>query len=153
MAVISNIEWKVQEAVINALGTNPDLPTIGGGVQIRRAHDEDNPRTPPCVTVFCVQAQHPPAYGGRFAIDECFVELICETSVELDKTGSIVADILGACRDQVRDDAFYNQLNAVVNFTAYGAEETGTSETMDDARSRMRKMTIRILCNPTDLNN
>lgn len=151
MAVISNIEWKVQEAVLNALSTNADLTALG--VQLRRAHDASVEKNPPAVTVYCTQAQHPQDFGGRVAIDECFVELIAQTKVRDDADGFIAAQILGACRDQVRDTDFYNQLNAVVNFTAYGAEETGQSITLDDTTDRIRKLTIRVLCNPTDLNN
>jgi hypothetical protein len=151
MAVISNIEWKVQEAFLNALGTNPDLTALG--VQLRRAHDEANPVNPPAVTVYCVQAQHPQGYAGRTAIDECFVELIAQTKVREDQTGQTAAEILGACRDQVRDGNFYQQLNAVVNFTAYGAEETGQSATFDSTTDRIRKLTVKVLCNPTDLTN
>jgi hypothetical protein len=153
MAVASNIEWKTQEAILNALAQNLDLPTIGGGVQLRRAYDESNPETPPSVTVFAYQSKHPGAYGGRKAFDEVFVEIRALTKVRADQTGELVELIIGAVRDQVRDDQFINQLNAVVDFTAYGAEETGTSFRKDTKTDRTRRLTVRILANPSDLNN
>jgi len=153
MAVVSNIEWKTQEAVLNALSNNLDLPNIGGGVQLRRAYDESVPLVPPAVTVYAIQSQHAQDYGGRFAIDEVFVEITATTKVRDDQTGELVEQIIGAVRDQVRDTEFYNQLNAVVNFTAYGAEETGQSFRKDSKSDRMRRLTVKILANPSDLNN
>ena len=148
MAVQSNTEWKVEEAVIAALEANVDV--IAGSVPVVRALADVEP-VYPCIVVQCVGVQHPQTWGGSVGIEDAQVELMAYTTRKADPTTFAVTELLGIIRDTVRDGNFVTTLSSIVNFTAFGTNEEGFSRVVDSERIRVRAMIIRVLCNVSDI--
>jgi hypothetical protein len=150
MAVLSNIEWKIESAVITALGLNDDL----SGINIRHAHDTSTDVVYPCITVQCFGSEHPDEYAGVTGFEIAFVEINAYTERRVDTTGATCALNLGACRDSVRDVNFLPHLNRESGLTVYGAKEDGPSlvlDTQGQNRERRRAFTIRCWATCTDV--
>jgi len=148
MAVISTTEFKVEEAVLAALAVNADLNALG--VTRQRAFEGSADVTYPVITVGATSS-HPQTYAGAVGMEDSLCEIICFTSRRDDPDTSKVNELLGACRDTVRDASFKAQLNGIVNFTVFGTNEIDFSRVADTNRVRVRGLTIRLLCNVSDI--
>lgn len=149
MAVKSNTEWKVEEAVIGALAANLDIVALD--VPVQRAMVDAGGVAYPLIAVQCSGAEHPLTYGGAVGIEEALVEIFAYTARRADPTTEKVTELLGAIRDTVRDDDFKTTLSSIVDFTAFGTNEEGFSRVIDTDNVRVRSMSVRILCNVSDI--
>lgn len=138
MAVVSNIEWKIESAWITALQSSADL----SGVTIRRHNDVSSQLSYPCITVHCSGAMQPPEWAGTVGYDIAIVEISAFTHRNDDNTGETVATNIGAVRDIVRDTNLKGLLEQEPGLSMYGMYVDGFSSTSDDQRIRKRSMTV-----------
>jgi hypothetical protein len=151
MAVESNIEWKLESALIYALGQSSDFTS---GTAIRRAFDYSSDVSYPCVTVQCFSSEHPDEYAGRTGFEISFIEIASYTERDADTTGSVVTTNLGAARDVARNVNFVQWLNTITAITVYGAKESGPSvhsDTFGGKRIRRRAFTVQTWATCTDV--
>ena len=158
--VTGNLRIRVEQAFVDVLDLNKDLPAIFGGadkVNIRRSTDKKKGtllggkqrRTLPAIAVEAMIEQSLPRTNEYLAR----VEIVCATNANDDDDSQLLEALVGAVRDQFHMDlseggfigdnlGFVEALNEANRGLVFHQMEEGTEDPDDEGNTRRRKLNV-----------
>lgn len=145
MAIVSDIENKLEQSWISALRASADLVALldrKDDSNIKAFFDVSQSEAFPVVTVAASGAMEEPGLGIS-GLEIVWVELTAWTYIADDEDGQIAGQMLGALRDVQNDAAIATTLSASQNLTVYAVLQEGAANRNDDGILRQRSLTAK----------